>query len=884
MARGRKRKSSAKARSVIASSSPRKRRRLTPTRKASSSSSKPGPSAAAKRAGARGKAARAARSKSAAKSTASSTKDIPKDKPPIATRRSARSNGRGRGRGRGRSSSAAAPLRRSRRGHVRSAESDADEEEGSSADKGKDKDKSKSQGVAYESETSSEGSSSQSSDGEGGSSESSEFSVIRSSGDEKRRKATRRSARQRKQQQKKKAQEEMESEWSGGEAQEAEAEASSSSSAVTKRPVAKRRRQLSASDREDLRLFTPSFPEERRLEKILAHRFCKESKVHEYLVKWRGYSYIHVEWKSAEDLQRLDAKAPAKVQKYTQALESWPEEEAEVEGDSEVKSAEDGAASFNPEFTNIDHVLAEYVHESTEFGKMPFPNYAFEDTGELNSSRSGQKWKHRYYLIKWCLLGYQDITWEPACAFTPAMLDAKLQRFRQFNQQPTAAEKKKFAPVGTSLVHTLAGDSQTCNFRRMEKSHEYGADKFTLREYQIEGVNWLLWNWCRGQAGSLLGDEMGLGKTIQCLVMLDELRRDTLMPTLEGEFTLSRGPHLIVVPLSCALQWQREIEAWSDLNCVVYHGDEESRRLIRKYHFNYRTGSSTAKGKVCCEEYYRFNVLITTYEMASRDSTLLGKINWHCLVVDEAHRLKNKDSKLVKELKKLRREYCILLTGTPIQNNMQELWCLLNFIVGANSRGNAKGKARSKAKGRGRGKGKAKSKSVKDEVFENSQWFSDQMEQQFMEQFGTVTNHTQVQQLHELLRPFLLRRVKEDVEKSLPPKVETIVEVELTVSRLNSNDIRMSNTCIGGAEETVPRDLREEQGVSFPRGKGFQRTVSDEHHDGAAEVLQPSFPHPRDGAADQRHAGRAHDRSGEQAAGAVFRQVDPSRQASGQTG
>ena len=617
----------------------------------------------------------------------------------------------------------------------------------------------------------------------GSDTESSEFSLIRSSGDEQRQQATRRSARQRKIQ----ARLAMEKEMEESEEEAAAVSSSSSSSAVTKRPVAKKRkRQMTATEREDMKLFTPSFPEARRLEKILTHRFCKEKKVHEFLVKWRGYSYIHVEWKSAEDLKRLDEKAMAKIQKYTQSFESWLEEEDEgaVEGEADGADSE----SFNPEFINIDCILAEFVHESKEFGAMPFPSYAFEDTGVLCTTTKGKKeektWKHKYYLVKWCLLGYADITWEPACAFSSAMLDAKLERFHEFNELPSAVDRKKYAPLGTELVHTLAGDDAKSNFKRMDKSHEYGENKFTLREYQVEGVNWLLWNWCRGQKGSLLGDEMGLGKTIQCLTMLDELQRNTLMPTVKDTFTLSRGPHLIVVPLSCVLQWQREIEAWSKLNCVVYHGDEESRRLIRKYHFHYRNGvdekhdnKQLPKGKITSTEYYRFNVVITTYEMAVRDSSLLGKINWHCLVVDEAHRLKNKGSKLVKELKRLKREYCILLTGTPIQNNMQELWCLLNFIVGSIKRRTNASRASSRSR-----RGKKKEKSVVDEVFENSQWFSDELESEFMDKFGTVTHHTQVNKLHDLLRPFLLRRVKEDVEKSLPPKVETIVEVELTVS------------------------------------------------------------------------------------------------------
>jgi chromodomain-helicase-DNA-binding protein 7 len=126
--------------------------------------------------------------------------------------------------------------------------------------------------------------------------------------------------------------------------------------------------------------------------------------------------------------------------------------------------------------------------------------------------------------------------------------------------------------------------------------------------------------------------------------------------------------------------------------------------------------------------------------MAIRDVKILGKFRWKCLIVDEAHRLKNQSSRLTENLRSLHRDHCILLTGTPLQNKTEELWALLNFL--------------------------------------SPQSFPQLPE--FLQRFGDLRDSTQVAELHEMLKPFLLRRVKEDVEKSLPPKEETIVEVELT--------------------------------------------------------------------------------------------------------
>lgn len=204
-----------------------------------------------------------------------------------------------------------------------------------------------------------------------------------------------------------------------------------------------------------------------------------------------------------------------------------------------------------------------------------------------------------------------------------------------------------------------------------------------------------------------------------------------------------RGPFLIVAPLSLIGQWQSELASWApDMNVVLYHGSADAREFLVKEEFYY-TEQFVPKANVSKLKKLhitKFHVLITTFEVVLKDIGVLAKIKWRALLVDEAHRLKNSNSKLFEELAAVPRDYCVLLTGTPIANATEELWALLHFA--------------------------------------NPTVFADKDD--FLRKFGEMTDAKQVNDLHNLLKPYLLRRVKEDVEKSLPPKEETILEVSLT--------------------------------------------------------------------------------------------------------
>ncbi|NXN65256.1 CHD1 protein, partial [Himantopus himantopus] len=212
---------------------------------------------------------------------------------------------------------------------------------------------------------------------------------------------------------------------------------------------------------------------------------------------------------------------------------------------------------------------------------------------------------------------------------------------------------------------------------------------------------------------------MGLGKTIQTISFLNYLFHEHQL----------YGPFLLVVPLSTLTSWQREIQTWApQMNAVVYLGDITSRNMIRTHEWMH---PQTKRLK--------FNILLTTYEILLKDKSFLGGLNWAFIGVDEAHRLKNDDSLLYKTLIDFKSNHRLLITGTPLQNSLKELWSLLHFIM--------------------------------PEKF--SSW------EDFEEEHGKGREYGYAS-LHKELEPFLLRRVKKDVEKSLPAKVEQILRMEMS--------------------------------------------------------------------------------------------------------
>jgi SWI/SNF-related matrix-associated actin-dependent regulator of chromatin subfamily A member 5 len=270
----------------------------------------------------------------------------------------------------------------------------------------------------------------------------------------------------------------------------------------------------------------------------------------------------------------------------------------------------------------------------------------------------------------------------------------------------------------------------------------------TMRDYQIAGLNWLISLHENGISG-ILADEMGLGKTLQTISFLGYLRH--IMGTT--------GPHLVIVPKSTLDNWKREFARWTpEVNVLVLQGAKEERQQL----INDRLVDEN------------FDVCITSYEMILREKAHLRKFAWEYIIIDEAHRIKNEESSLAQVIRMFNSRNRLLITGTPLQNNLHELWALLNFLL-PDVFGDA-------------------------EAFD--QWFSGQDRDQ----------DTVVQQLHRVLRPFLLRRVKSDVEKSLLPKKEVNVYIGMSemqvkwYQKILEKDIDAVNGA-GGKRESKTRLL-----------------------------------------------------------------------------
>uniref|UniRef100_A0A8C3PCQ2 Chromodomain-helicase-DNA-binding protein 7 n=1 Tax=Chrysemys picta bellii TaxID=8478 RepID=A0A8C3PCQ2_CHRPI len=378
-------------------------------------------------------------------------------------------------------------------------------------------------------------------------------------------------------------------------------------------------------------------------------------------------SYLHCQWASVEQLDK-DKRIQQKVKRFKAK-----------QGQNKFLSEIDDEL-FNPDYVEVDRIM-DFSHST-------------DDNGEPVT----------HYLVKWCSLPYEDSTWE----LKQDIDQAKIEEFEKLMSREPQMERVERPPAD--------------DWKKSESSREYKNNN-KLREYQLEGVNWLLFNWYNTR-NCILADEMGLGKTIQSITFLYEIY-------LKG----IHGPFLVIAPLSTIPNWEREFRTWTELNVVVYHGSQASRRTIQLYEMYFKD----PQGRVI-KGSYKFHAIITTFEMILTDCPELRNIPWRCVVIDEAHRLKNRNCKLLEGLKMMDLEHKVLLTGTPLQNTVEELFSLLHFLE----------------------PGRFPSEST------------------FMQEFGDLKTEEQVQKLQAILKPMMLRRLKEDVEKNLAPKEETIIEVELT--------------------------------------------------------------------------------------------------------
>jgi len=315
-----------------------------------------------------------------------------------------------------------------------------------------------------------------------------------------------------------------------------------------------------------------------------------------------------------------------------------------------------------------------------------------------------------------------------------AQLDTLLAKAEQYSQFIVNSQQAEAEPSKKKQKTGLEDAAEKMKKEKALVVQPKAMTGGTLKPYQVEGLRWLATLFENGLSG-ILADEMGLGKTIQVIALVAHVREKNV-----------KGPICIAAPLATLPNWMNEFRKWTPgISALLYHGSKQHRADLRK----------TAMRKAHQND-DDFPVIVTSYEICILDRAALSHFKFKYLVIDEGQRVKNRDCRLVRELKKLDTENRLLLSGTPIQNTLEELWSLLNFV----------------------------NPQIFDDLAVFQSWFGFRNIGQETQVDDIVDDESKdriVSKLHEILRPFLLRRVKADVLKGvLPPKKEIVVYAAMT--------------------------------------------------------------------------------------------------------
>ena len=262
----------------------------------------------------------------------------------------------------------------------------------------------------------------------------------------------------------------------------------------------------------------------------------------------------------------------------------------------------------------------------------------------------------------------------------------------------------------------------------------------TLKDYQVKGLEWMV-SLYNNRLNGILADEMGLGKTIQSIALISYL--------ISAKQQM--GPYLIVVPLSTLSNWTNEFSKWApSINVIGYKGSPSVRKQLQ----------SVIKQR-------QFTVVLTTFEYIIKDKHILKPVKWLYTIIDEGHRMKNSNSKLALTLNtQYSSRFRLILTGTPLQNNLQELWSILNFIL--------------------------------PKIFNSNSSFDEWFSAPFGGNIALSEEESLliIKRLHKVLRPFLLRRLKKDVESELPDKIERIIKTPFSALQEKLYDQMRKHNCL----------------------------------------------------------------------------------------
>ncbi|KAI8084780.1 P-loop containing nucleoside triphosphate hydrolase protein [Halteromyces radiatus] len=403
------------------------------------------------------------------------------------------------------------------------------------------------------------------------------------------------------------------------------------------------------------------------------HRLDSTTKNRVFLVKWKDISYRHLDWVPETWLAGV---SPMKYNNYLKKhYDQYP-----------IK-VEDAVPFY---WKVIDRVL------------------------DTKQSQSGH--------VKMVFAKFRGLAYDQACWDTPpfeAQLTAPyheaLRRYRMMDSIKPVNEMKEHI----SILRSKLRADDFGRLRELKKQPDYVTNG-TILPHQLDGLNWLIYQW-EQQQPCILADDMGLGKTIQIVTFLDYLF---------NEYNIY--PFLVVVPNSTVTNWIREFNKWApDLVVAPYFGSSTSRDMARKYEI-FRHGQQ--RNQISC------HVVMMTYESALSGIRYFKNLDiWPYLIVDEAQRLKNMESQLFLKLAELNTDNRILLTGTPLQNNIEELFNIMHFIASSKFR-----------------------------------------DIDALTEYYREFTQDSIQELHRKLKPYFLRRTKEMVLVDLPPKKEIIVPISMT--------------------------------------------------------------------------------------------------------